>query len=74
MTDERAPALSRCPRCGGAFHCGANAAPPCACTTLTLDAALLATLRERFDACLCLACLGQLQAEALTRRVSSQTG
>ena len=52
----------RCPRCGAAFHCGAADARPCPCTTLTLDAALLARLRERFDRCLCMTCLTRLQA------------
>jgi hypothetical protein len=50
-------ASDRCPRCGGGFHCGANDAAPCACTTLTLDGATLAALRERFSGCLCLGCL-----------------
>ena len=59
---------SRCPRCGGAFHCGANDAQPCPCSALTLDAALLARLRERHAGCLCLACLAQLQSEADSAR------
>ena len=46
-----------CPRCGGAFHCGVNDAVPCACTTIHLDAAQLAALRERYAGCLCLRCL-----------------
>jgi hypothetical protein len=51
-----------CPRCGASFHCGVNDAEPCACTTLTLDGALLARLRERYDRCLCMRCLAELQA------------
>jgi len=56
---------ARCPRCGGAFHCGAKLAqasdaPPCACTSVTLDAQTLAELRARYAACLCLACLREL--------------
>jgi hypothetical protein len=58
-SDSRA---SSCPRCGGEFHCGAHDPAPCACTTLTLDTALLARLRDRFDRCLCIACLVELQA------------
>jgi Cysteine-rich CWC len=56
------PVTSGCPRCGAGFHCGVHDAAPCACTTLSLDADLLARLRERFDGCLCLACLAELQA------------
>jgi hypothetical protein len=51
---------NRCPRCGGAFHCGIDDAGPCACTGVRPDAALLARLRERYAGCLCLACLGAL--------------
>jgi hypothetical protein len=52
----------RCPRCGGIFHCGANDAAPCACTTVTLDGATLVRLRQHFAGCLCLACLRELEA------------
>jgi cysteine-rich CWC protein len=58
-----AEAESRCPRCGGAFHCGANDATPCACTGVALDAAALAELRARYTGCLCLNCLRELAAE-----------
>jgi len=50
----------RCPRCSGGFHCGVNDAEPCACTTMALDAPLLAELRARYSGCLCLACLREL--------------
>jgi len=50
----------RCPRCGGAFHCGVNDPVPCPCTTVTLDAATQAALRERYTGCLCLRCLVEL--------------
>jgi hypothetical protein len=54
-----------CPRCGGAFRCGAKDPEPCACTRIALDAATLARLRETFAAhCLCLDCLRELQREA----------
>jgi len=57
VSDER----DLCPRCGNAFHCGVADATPCACTTVRLHAATLASLREQFDSCLCLRCLIQLQ-------------
>jgi len=53
-----------CPRCGAGFHCGANDATPCACTTVTLDARTLADLRARYDHCLCLRCLAELSKNA----------
>jgi hypothetical protein len=62
----QAAADTRCPRCGGAFHCGVNDAgdaEPCACTTLALTAALRRELAGRFHGCLCLACLRELAAD-----------
>lgn len=53
-------ATDRCPRCGGGFHCGMADAGPCACTTVILDAATLAALRERYSGCLCQRCLLEL--------------
>ncbi len=50
-------ATDRCPHCGSGFHCGVNDTEPCACSTLQLDAATLAELRQRYRGCLCLACL-----------------
>ena len=47
----------RCPRCGDGFHCGVNDDAPCACTTITLAAAMQAALRSRYQGCLCLSCL-----------------
>ncbi len=63
--DDDAAAESRCPRCGNAFHCDMNDSGPCGCTGMSLAAALLAQLREHHDGCLRVACLAQLQAEAL---------
>ena len=56
------PAADRCPRCGAGFHCGMNDPAPCACSTLRLDEATLAALRQRFNGCLCLACLREYAA------------
>ena len=54
----------RCPRCGAAFRCGANAAEPCACTSLVLSESALVALRVRYAGCLCLRCLHELAAGA----------
>ena len=58
------PLDDRCPRCGGAFHCGVSDAGPCACTTVTLSAELQAQLRERWSGCLCVRCLAALAGGA----------
>jgi hypothetical protein len=57
----------RCPRCGGAFHCGVADAAPCRCSTLVLSAGLQAALRERWSGCLCLKCLAELAAADVAR-------
>jgi len=51
-----------CPRCGGAFACGAGAdrATPCFCVSFDLGAARLAELRAKWPDCLCAACLAAL--------------
>jgi len=62
MSDALPTALQqdRCPRCGGAFHCGAQDTAPCACTGLQLSPDLLSALRTRWTHCLCLGCLQAL--------------
>lgn len=55
-----APQTDRCPRCGGAFHCGADDPTPCPCTAFTLTATRLAELRRTYTGCLCLRCLAEL--------------
>ncbi|HEY9023289.1 MAG TPA: cysteine-rich CWC family protein [Burkholderiaceae bacterium] len=54
-----------CPRCGGAFECGARAdrATPCFCVSFTLGAERLAELRAKWPDCLCAACLAALARE-----------
>jgi hypothetical protein len=54
-----------CPRCGQAFHCGANDVAPCPCGNFTLSQATAQRLREQFSSCMCMRCLAQLQTEAL---------
>lgn len=53
-------AADRCTRCGSSFHCGSNDAAPCACTTVTLSAALQQHLREAYLGCRCVRCLHEL--------------
>jgi hypothetical protein len=61
-----APPAERCPRCGGAFHCGMHDAAPCACSGVALDGPTLARLRQSYTGCLCLDCLRSLAAGRLT--------
>jgi hypothetical protein len=42
-----------------------NDAEPCACTGITLDAATLAQLCQRYSGCLCLGCLSSMAAGEL---------
>jgi hypothetical protein len=45
-----------------AFHCGAREAA-CGCAQVKLDDTTRAEMQQRFEGCLCLACLRALQAE-----------
>jgi hypothetical protein len=59
--------LSRCPRCGGEFHCGIDDPAPCACTTMRLSGETLRALRAQYDGCLCIACLQALSSAPAPR-------
>ena len=68
MTSQALPPGWRpaaCPRCGGAFECGAGAdrATPCFCVSFALGDARLAELRAKWSDCLCAACLAALAAD-----------
>ncbi len=58
---EAAQGNARCPRCGKAFHCGAQDAT-CECAQVQIDDALRAELQQRYVGCFCVACLRALQA------------
>lgn len=65
IPETQAASDTRCPRCGGTFHCGMSDTVDsgrCACATLTLAAALRTELAARYQGCLCLACLRALAA------------
>lgn len=49
-----------CPRCGQAFHCGAQDAR-CDCFELKLSEALRQQLAAQYERCLCVRCLRELQ-------------
>lgn len=51
----------RCPRCGNAFHCGAQDAH-CDCFDLKLGPELRERLSRQYEGCLCIRCLKELQA------------
>ena len=70
MNSITPPLTDTCPRCRQTFHCGIADAGPCPCAGLALSPELTAALRARFDDCLCLACLVELQAQGLARPVS----
>lgn len=57
--------MSRCARCGAAFHCaaadGAGNDAPCWCMQRPpLDEKTLAELRQRYGECLCPSCLAEI--------------
>lgn len=50
-----------CPRCGGSFVCKANRIHQCDCMGVLLSADAVEFIRQRYDDCLCVACLQTLQ-------------
>lgn len=72
LSEDGLSADSRCPRCGGDFHCGVNDAQPCACSTLVLGAELQARLRAQYTGCLCLGCLRELSANPAAAASAAQ--
>ncbi len=65
---------TRCPRCGGGFHCGVAGSLPCACSRYPIGAETLAMLRQRFTGCLCTRCLAELAAAAPAPRPEGANG
>jgi len=55
--------VSRCPRCGGEFHCGIDDPEPCACAAVRMSGETLRALRAQYAGCLCVACLRALSAQ-----------
>jgi len=62
---ERLAPTDRCPRCDAAVGCGATTGG-CWCNGMTLAPELRSALAERYEACLCPACLRELAAPAAT--------
>jgi len=52
-----------CPRCGGAFRCGAQD-KVCDCFGAQLNDALRQQLAAQYSNCLCMGCLTELQLQA----------
>ncbi|XDD49977.1 cysteine-rich CWC family protein [Leptospira sp. WS92.C1] len=49
-----------CPRCGKMFECGAKSDIPCVCFSLTLSFSLKKELKKKYQDCLCVSCLTEL--------------
>lgn len=64
-SDDTAPGVSACPRCGTPFGCSA-AQPGCSCwcASVTLTDSRLTDLAHRYTGCLCQVCLDELAATA----------
>ena len=58
------PKDKQCSKCGETFGCGGLLG--CWCSDVKLDPATLAKLKERYDNCLCAACLKSFAAAAVS--------
>jgi hypothetical protein len=63
---DAAQAAETCEACGAVFSCGAKLAG-CWCSEVRLTDALRAELRERYEHCLCRACLERFAEEDSNR-------
>jgi len=52
-----------CERCGLTVECRANASIKCQCSAVNLSIEEMQYINERYDACLCAACLNELKSE-----------
>ena len=72
MTTGRSLQPDTCPRCGAGFKCGAAGPWPCACASVGLSAELRQQLAQRFEGCLCQACLQALAQGAALAPVETR--
>jgi hypothetical protein len=57
--------LKICPKCKQSFDCCADDISKCHCFSITIDADTLALLKDKFDDCLCGACLKEIINKSL---------
>ncbi|MFD2112890.1 cysteine-rich CWC family protein [Thiorhodococcus fuscus] len=61
-----------CPRCGRTFLCHAAQIARCDCMKLPLTPATTASIQDRYDDCLCAACLQDLSADTPTAQSDAE--
>ncbi|MCW8901909.1 MAG: cysteine-rich CWC family protein [Gammaproteobacteria bacterium] len=54
----------QCPRCKGDFECKSGSILLCQCSQIQLSAELLEYTQSKFNDCLCLSCLEEIQTES----------
>lgn len=55
--------ITNCPRCQTNFECKAEDIKKCQCASIVLEQHQREYISERYEACLCISCLEQLQME-----------
>jgi len=55
--------VKQCPRCSVDFECKTGSIELCQCQSVSLDEFQSAHISERYDDCLCAACLKELRSE-----------
>ncbi len=56
-----------CPRCHAPFECRAGSISRCQCSSVELDNAERAYIREQYEDCLCTHCLIELKAQYINK-------
>lgn len=52
-----------CPRCNSPFECKVGSISLCQCTTVSLSAEESQYICDRYEDCLCAACMGEMKKE-----------
>ena len=55
--------IKTCPRCGAPFECKANNPVHCRCADVPLTVEQMEAMQERYEDCVCPACLAALARE-----------
>ena len=64
--------IKACPRCGSDFECKTGSIALCQCQTVSLDHGQSVYVAERYEDCLCAACLAALRSEYNHKRFTQR--
>lgn len=63
--------IKYCPRCKGSFECKVGSILDCQCTKVKLVDEERDWLKEKFDDCLCLACMREMKSDYRNEKLTT---